>query len=206
MADERPASAGSVDVCAEVACSACGQVNVGQTGEHPCVACGLPTLHDPDSADELPSLEEARRELRAEGIDPDELGRRMRERVESMLRAVTLAPTGAVDPGGTLGEAMEEALAAAGGALPHSSDTAVAPAGGVEARPAIDGCCDRLRRVLRDDERKRPTVRVEMSMDMKTRRFLGERVAWHFLIGRRNRFVWLDFCPFCGVKLPRGHA
>lgn len=44
---------------------------------------------DPESDDELPSLEEARRELRAEGIDPDELGRRMRERVESMLREVT---------------------------------------------------------------------------------------------------------------------
>lgn len=47
------------------------------------------SLHDPESDDELPSLEEARRELRAEGIDPDELGRRMRERVESMLREVT---------------------------------------------------------------------------------------------------------------------
>ena len=90
MKDERPASAGGVDVCAEVACSACGQVNVGQTGERPCAACGLPTLWDPDSADELPSLEESRRELRAEGIDPDELGRRMRERVESMLRAASV--------------------------------------------------------------------------------------------------------------------
>lgn len=76
MEDEKPASAGGVDVRSE-ACPTCGQVNVGQTGEHPCAACGLP------------SLEEARRELRAEGIDPDELGRRMRERVESMLREVT---------------------------------------------------------------------------------------------------------------------
>jgi hypothetical protein len=88
MEDEKPASAGGVDVRSE-ACPTCGQVNVGQTGEHPCAACGLPTLHDPESDDELPSLEEARRELRAEGIDPDELGRRMRERVESMLREVT---------------------------------------------------------------------------------------------------------------------
>lgn len=71
----------------EQRCPTCGQTNIGQTGEYPCAACGLPTLHDPDSADELPSLEESRRELRAEGIDdPDELGRRMRERVKSMLR------------------------------------------------------------------------------------------------------------------------
>ena len=53
MEDEKPASAGGVDVCAD-ACLTCGQTNIGQTGEHPCTACGLPTLHDPDSADELP--------------------------------------------------------------------------------------------------------------------------------------------------------
>ena len=67
-APERPASAGDVDVRAVV-----------------------DALREIADYLELPSLEEARRELRAEGIDPDELGRRMRERVESMLRAVKLA-------------------------------------------------------------------------------------------------------------------
>ena len=30
------------------ACSQCGQVNIGQTGEHPCPDCGLPIIWDGD--------------------------------------------------------------------------------------------------------------------------------------------------------------
>lgn len=41
------------------ACKKCGQIDEGQTGEYPCVDCGLPILHDdvperPDPADSLP--------------------------------------------------------------------------------------------------------------------------------------------------------
>ena len=28
------------------ACESCGQVDIGQTGEYPCKACGLPVEHD----------------------------------------------------------------------------------------------------------------------------------------------------------------
>jgi hypothetical protein len=31
-------------------CAKCGQVGSGQTGEYPCGACGVPTLHDDASA------------------------------------------------------------------------------------------------------------------------------------------------------------
>lgn len=92
-----------------MSCLACGQTNIGQTGEYPCAACGLPTQHDPDGADELPSYEEACAALRADGIDPDELGRRLRERltastgVSPVDRARRLiadfAPTGPLDRG-----------------------------------------------------------------------------------------------------------
>lgn len=70
MKNDKPAAAGGVDVRSDRVTAAA-------------------VAHDPESDDELPSLEEARSSLRAEGIDPDELGRRMRERVESMLREVT---------------------------------------------------------------------------------------------------------------------
>lgn len=36
----------SAQSTSEGACPACGQVDVGQTGEYPCRVCGLPLLHD----------------------------------------------------------------------------------------------------------------------------------------------------------------
>lgn len=42
-------------------CPTCGQIDTGQTGERPCVDCGLPTLHD----EQVYPLSEFREELKA---------------------------------------------------------------------------------------------------------------------------------------------